>query len=298
MPENSLSLAYIAEMMDELRSYAGQTIVVKIGGNSIAEDPEFLTKIARQFEFLQCRRIGIVLVHGGGPQIDTALQEAGLALTKGSDGRRVTDPAIMNVVARVMGDISLMVAEALEQNGCPVYCAARENHCLVHAEPLQGAAQDIAADRTGLPSAVDAFAIQTQLRKKKIVILNSVGRGPDHGAFNINADDYAMAVATALGSRRLILATNVAGVYDAEKQPISSLTPDKARALIANGVIARGMIPKVESALRALGSGVGGVVIVDAHKEWALLGEILTHAGFGTLIAAEGSQEPAPSIFL
>jgi len=283
MPENTLSLAYIAEMMDELRTYAGQTLVIKIGGNSIAEDPDFLMKIARQLEFLQSRRIGVVLVHGGGPQIDKALAASGLARAKGPDGRRLTDPATMAVVARVMNEISLTLAETLEQTGCSIYCAAKENACFVEAKPLS----ENESDRTGLPSTVDAFAIKTLLQKRKIVVLNSVGRGTDGGSFNINADDYAMAVAMALNAKRLILATNVAGVYNAQKQPISCLTPVMAHNLISSGVIARGMIPKVESALRALDSGVEGVVIIDAHKEWALLGELLTHEGFGTLISAE-----------
>ena len=282
MSENSHSLAYIAEMMDELRAYAGQIVAVKIGGNSIAEDPEFLTKIGRQLEFLQSRRVGVVLVHGGGPQIDKALAAANLERKKGPDGRRLTDPATMAVVARVMSDISLTVAEALEKTGCSVYCAAREDACFVQARPLSSNKED----RTGMPSAVDSFAIQTQLKKRKIVVLNSIGRGPDSGDININADDCAMAVAMALGARRLILATNVAGVYDAGNKSISCLTPDMARTLITDGVIVRGMIPKVESALKALESGVGGIVIIDAHKEWALLGELLTHEGFGTLIAA------------
>ncbi len=283
MAKNSLFLSYIAEMMDELRTYTGQTLVIKIGGNSIALDPEFLTKIARQLEFLQSRRVGTVLVHGGGPQIDKALAASGLARTKGPDGRRQTDPATMAVVARVMNEISLTVAETLEQFGCSVYCAAKENACFVVAKPLS----EDKSERTGMPSAVDTFAIQTQLQKRKIVVLNSVGRGEDGADFNINADDYAMAVAMALNARRLVLATNVAGVYDSNKEPISCLTPEKAHKLIADGTIAHGMIPKVESALNALESGVGGIVIIDAHKEWALLGELLTHEGFGTLISTE-----------
>ncbi len=281
MTENSPSLDSIAELMDELRAYIGQTIVVKIGGNSIAEDPDFLLAVAKQLEFLQSRHVRIVLVHGGGPQIDQALTAAGVTPSKGPDGRRITDPLTMEVVARVMGEISRMVAATLVKQGCVVFTAATENVCFVEAESLHKQNGD---DRTGTPIAVDRDAIIDQLAKERIVVLNSVGRGADGQNFNVNADDYAMAVAIALGARRLILATNVNGVYDANKQPISLLTPAKAKELIASGVIAGGMIPKVESALRSLDQGVGGIAIIDAHKNWALMGELLTKKGFGTLI--------------
>jgi len=284
MLQNSPSLSAIAELMDELRAYAGQNIVIKIGGNSIAEDADFLSGIARQLEFLHSRHVCIVLVHGGGPQIDHALLEAGIKPVKGPDGRRITDPATMAVVARTMAAISGTVTLALAQEGCAVYAAAADQACFVTAEPLRSDAQD----RTARPAAVDRDGLLAKLRQGRVVVLNSVGRGTDGLDYNINADDYAMAVAVALGARRLILATNVNGVYDKDKKPISLLTPVMARDLMASGVIAGGMIPKVESALNALQSGVGGVAIIDAHQNWSLLGELLTQKGFGTLITARG----------
>lgn len=283
MTENSQSLQGIIELMDELHTYAGQTVVVKIGGNSIAEDPDFLAAIARQLEFLQSRRIKIVLVHGGGPQIDAALREAGIVPVKGADGRRITDRATMEVVARVMGEISRTVASTLEHHGCRTYTAVASGRCFVQARPLNSGGE--LDDRTGTPSYVNREAIEDLLRYKQVIVLNSVGRGEDGGDYNVNADDYATAIAVALKARRLILATNVSGVYDADKQPISLLTPPKAEELISSGIIAGGMIPKVQSALNALTSGVGGIAIIDAHKNWALLGELLTKKGFGTLIA-------------
>ncbi len=288
MTENSPSLRNIAELMNELHAYTRQVVVIKIGGNSIAEDPDFLTAIAQQIEFLQSRHIRIVLVHGGGPQIDRALTDAGITPVKGADGRRVTDPATMAVVAQVMGAISQDVTVALEDQGCTAFNASALGVCYVEAESLQPE-EFSHQDRTGRPVAVDAEGLSAKLEQGKIVVLNSVGRGADGHDYNVNADDYAMAVALALRARRLILATNVAGVYDAEKKPISLLTPKTAKSLIASGVIAGGMIPKVESALSALTQGVGGVAIIDAHKNWALLGELLTRKGFGTLIA---SREP------
>jgi acetylglutamate kinase len=283
MSKESPSLHHIAEMMDELAAYARQTVVIKIGGNSIDEDPDFLGSLAAQIEFLQSRHVRIVLVHGGGPQIDRALKAEGMTSEKGPDGRRLTSPAMMAVVAHTMNEISETVAEALESVGCSVFTGVLAGGRFVKARPL-------AKDRTGMPDGVDTQGLARHLEKEQIVVLNSVGRGPEGHDYNINADDFAMAVAMALKARRLVLATNVAGVCGADKKLIERLTPSAAHELIANGAITGGMIPKVESALSALDAGVGGVVIIDAHQRWALLGELLTRKGFGTLIVKNGSR--------
>jgi acetylglutamate kinase len=277
MTKESPSLHHIAEMMDELAAYMRQTVVIKIGGNSIDEDPDFLGSLASQLEFLQSRHVRIVLVHGGGPQIDRALKDEGLVSQKGPDGRRLTSPAMMAVVARTMNEISETVAAELESAGCAVFAGALAGGRFVKARPL-------AEDRTGMPARVDVNGIVRHLEKEQTVVLNSIGLGPDDHDFNINADDFAMAVAMALKARRLVLATNVAGVCGADDKLIERLTPSAAQDLIADGTISGGMIPKVESALCALEAGVGGVAIIDAHQSWALLGELLTYRGFGTLI--------------
>lgn len=276
----------IAEFMDELASYKGQTIVVKIGGNSIDEDPDFLGSLAAQLAFLQKHGVRIVVVHGGGPQIDRALTAANLQVAKNSDGRRPTSPAMMTVVARTMGEISHTVAEALVKQNCAVYVAADTAGHKVQAKPLyENASLD--EDRTGMPTTVDVLALRQPLVQGKIVVMNSVCGGPQDLPFNTNADDCAMAVAMALSARRLVMATNVPGVLDANKNIIDQLTPSMARQLFDDGTISGGMIPKVESALRALENGVGGIAIIDAHRPWALMAEMLTHKGLGTLIAPD-----------
>ncbi len=276
----------IAEFMDELASYKGQTVVVKIGGNSIDEDPAFLGSLAAQLAFLQKHGVRIVLVHGGGPQIDRALAAANLQVAKNPDGRRPTSPAMMTVVANTMAEISRTVGEALSKQNCAVYVAAESAGYKVRATPLyENVSLD--EDRTGMPTTVDALALRQPLVQGKIVVMSSVCGGPQDLPFNTNADDCAMAVAMALGARRLVMATNVPGVYDANKNIIERLTPDMARRLFEDGTIAGGMIPKVESALRSLEAGVGGVAIIDAHQPWGLLTELLTHKGLGTLIAPD-----------
>ena len=284
MPHTRPSLHRIADMMEQLAAYTGQTVVIKIGGNSIDKDPAFLGSLAQQLEFLQSRRLHIVLVHGGGPQIDRALAAAGLVSVKGRDGRRLTSPAIMKVVAQALREISRTVATEMEKQGCSVYTAAA-GVCFVEATPfLEHSGGPGEKNRVGMPDKVDAAGLRHVLEQEKIVVLNSVGRGPHGHDYNINADDYAMALASAMGAKRLVLATNVAGVYGPDKELIEQITPAEARALIADGTISGGMIPKIKSALRALETGVGGVVIIDAHKQWALLGELLTRRGYGTLI--------------
>src|SRR5580704_12743891 len=122
------TLEQIAELMDELEAYQHRIVVIKIGGNSIAEDEHFLTKIAKQVKFLQQNEVRVILVHGGGPQIDNALRAARISSSKGPDGRRITSPRAMHVVHKVMNEINLQVADALIAAGCPkqqIVCAAR-----------------------------------------------------------------------------------------------------------------------------------------------------------------------------
>ena len=264
--------------MSNLSAFAGKTVVIKIGGNSIAEDPAFLPAMAAQLRQLQTENLGIVLVHGGGPQIDVALRAAGIAPVKGADGRRRTDATSMDVVARTMRIISLSVTETLQQAGCQTMIPSQTP---VVAQPLWDD-----GDRTGRPVLVEAELLQEGLQSGAILVLNSVGHGLDGLSYNINADDYALAVAAALQAERLILATNVMGVWGVDRQPIARLTPALANDLIAQGVIAGGMIPKVESALAALAAGVGGIAIIDGHQPNALTIALTAPQQIGTLLAA------------
>lgn len=258
---------------------ASPIIVVKIGGNSLAEDPAFLGNMARQLAVLQRNGYTLVLIHGGGPQIDAALRAAGITPAKGADGRRLTDAETMDVVARTMRTISLTVVTALQEAGCAVQSAPTTP---VMALPLT---ED--GDRTGRPALVERDLLLQWLAGGDVLVLNSVGYGVDGLAYNINADDYALAVAAALQAERLILATNVMGVWDAEKKPLPSLTPSLARALMAGGVIKGGMIPKVESALAGLAAGIGGIAIIDGHRPDALTIALTKPEAVGTLLVAD-----------
>jgi len=280
------TLEQITELMNELDAYQKRTVVIKIGGNSIAEDEHFLAKITKQIKFLQSNGVGIVLVHGGGPQIDQALRAKKIESSKTADGRRITSPKAMRVVAKVMNDINREVVAALLEAGChkdKILYAAKHPRVLVQAEPLD-AEDDGIHNRSGKPKSVVAQDIHRALQDGKIVVLHSVGIGSDHKTlFNINGDDYAMAVAIAIQAKRLVFVTNVAGVFDKNRRRIPSIDEPMAKELIAAGVITGGMVPKVESALWVVKQGVGGVAIIDGFKPWAILAEMLTHEGFGTL---------------
>ena len=284
MPQ-TLTLEHVAEMMSELRAYQGRTIVIKIGGNSIAEDELFLSKIARQIVFLNTNGVRVVLVHGGGPQIDDALRDKKIETAKGKDGRRITSPQAMRVVAQVMKQMNVMVADALCKEGCPkdkIFAAAKLARPLVQAKSLDPAAP--LSNRSGSPTEVSTAPLERALKDGKIVVLHSLGVGADGATlYNINGDDYATAVAVAIKTKRLILVTNVEGVLDQNRERIPAIDPEVAQQLINDGIITGGMIPKVESALSVVQQGVGGVAIIDGFRPWSIMAEILTHQGIGTL---------------
>lgn len=284
------TLEQIAELMDEMEAYHRRIVVIKIGGNSIAEDEHFLGKIARQIKFLRQNGVHVVLIHGGGPQIDDALRDAKIETMKGKDGRRITSPKAMRVVYKTMNKINKQVMDALIAAGCgkdKIVAASRHPHLFVTAEPLDR--KDAGrTNRSGKPKAVAHKELDQILKQGKIVVLHSVGTGKDgKSLFNINGDDYAMAVAIAIKAKRLMLVTNVSGVLDKDRKRIPSLDHDMAQQLIAEGTITGGMVPKVESALWVVKQGVGGVAIIDGFAPWAILAEMLTHEGFGTLVQAK-----------
>ncbi len=281
------TLEQIAELMNEMEAYHHRTVVIKIGGNSIAEDEHFLSKIARQIKFLRQNGVYVVLIHGGGPQIDDALRDAKVETVKGKDGRRITSPKAMSIVHKTMNKINRDVADALIAAGCrkdKVVFAAKHPKLFVTAEPLDSKDKGV-TNRSGKPKSVAHQEIKKLLEQNKVVVLHSVGVGPDgKSVFNINGDDYAMAVAIAIKAKRLILVTNVSGVLDKKRERIPTLDRDMAEELIKNGTITGGMVPKVESALWVVKQGVGGVAIIDGFAPWAILAEMLTHEGFGTLV--------------
>ena len=280
-----LTLEHITEMMGELRAYQGRIVTIKIGGNSIAEDELFLSKVARQIVFLNTNGVSVVLVHGGGPQIDDALRDKKIESAKGKDGRRITSPKAMRVVAQTMKQMNLLVADALIDAGCrkdKIFAASKLKKPLAQAQSIDP--KDPVHNRSGKPTRIATAPIESALAEGKIVVMHSLGVASDgETLYNINGDDYATAVAIAIKAKRLILVTNVAGVLDQNRNRIPAIDKHTAKELIDEGVITGGMVPKVESALWTVKQGVGGVAIIDGFRPWAILAELLTHEGLGTL---------------
>jgi acetylglutamate kinase len=194
----------------------------------------------------------------------------------------------MQVVAQVMKQMNKQVANALIEAGCPkdkIFAAAAQPKPLVIAESLDPT--DPQNNRSGKPVAATAAPIERALNDGKIVVLHSMGIGADGKTiYNINGDDYAMIIAKFIKAKRLILVTNVAGVLDRNQERIPVIDRVAAKKLIDDGVITGGMVPKVESALWVVKQGVGGVAIIDGFNPWAILAELLTHQGLGTLFRA------------
>jgi acetylglutamate kinase len=281
------TLEQIAELMEEMEAYRHRIIVIKIGGNAIADDEHFLAKIARQVKFLRQNGVYVILVHGGGPQIDDALRDAGIESIKAKDGRRITSPKAMRVVYKIMNAINRQVGDALIEAGVrkdKIVLAAKYPKLFVTAEPLDKKDGGV-KNRSGKPKGVAHETILKLLVQNKIVVLHSVAADAHgKGFFNTNGDDYAMAVAIAIKARRLMMVTNVGGVLDKYRNRIPVLDRDTAEEMIKDGTIHGGMVPKVESALWVVKQGVGGVAIIDGFAPWAILAEMLTHEGFGTLL--------------
>ena len=285
---NHLNLVHIAELMSELRAYQQRIVVIKIGGNSIAEDNQFLSKIARQVLFLTTNGVKVILVHGGGPQIDQALYEKNIETKKAKDGRRITTTKAMRVVSSVRKSINMQVVKALIEAGLPenkILAAHKLHKFVVEAECIDPANKK--NNRSGNPIDIDRAFINKALAKNQILVLHSIAIGKNKKTtYNTNGDDYAMVVARGVKAKRLVLVTNVAGVYNKDKQRIPLIDPAMAKNLIEEGVISGGMIPKVESALKIIKQGVGGVAIIDGFIPWSILGELLTRYGRGTLFQA------------
>jgi acetylglutamate kinase len=235
------------------------------------------------------KQVGLnpIVVHGGGPQIDQMLERLGIE-SRFVDGLRVTDRATMEVVEMVLaGTINKgLVAAINAEGGCAIGLTGKDGG-LISAKKLVHGPGEIDLGFVGEPRHVAAGVLDTLLRSDMIPVIAPIGVGTDGETYNINADTVAGAVAIAVKATRLLLLTDVAGVLDADHQPISEISSAAARRLIAEGVVSGGMIPKLETCLAAVGGGVEAAVILDGRVPHAILLELFTDtSGAGTLIRA------------
>jgi len=280
----------LAEALPYIQRFHGKTIVVKFGGNAMT-DEVLKADFARDVVLLKLVGMNPVVVHGGGPQIETALARLGM---KGSfvQGMRVTDAATMDVVEMVLGgQVNKEVVELINQAGGKAVGLTGQDGAFIRARKMQLPATKengkIDLGHVGEIDAIDPLVISALENAGFIPVVAPIGTGADGVTYNINADLVAGKLAEILRAEKLIVLTNTPGVLDKQGKLLSGLTPKKIDDLVAKGVISGGMLPKISSVLDAARAGVKSCHIIDGRVPHALLLEVLTDTGVGTLIRSK-----------
>ena len=278
----------LSEALPYIRRFAGKTLVIKYGGNAMT-DEKLKEDFARDVVMLKLVGMNPVVVHGGGPQINQLLERVG---KQGEfiHGMRVTDAETMDVVEMVLGGLvnKEIVSLINKHGGKAVGLTGKDGHFIRAKKLYLSSADDEPIDigQVGEIEAIDPSLVSLLDTRDFIPVIAPIGVGPDGEAYNINADLVAGRLAETLGAEKLILMTNTPGVLDKEGQLLTKLTAQRVDELFADGTIHGGMLPKIASALEAAKSGVGAVHIIDGRVPHALLLEIMTAAGVGTMILA------------
>lgn len=268
----------LSEALPYLQRYDGATVVIKFGGHAMGDDAA-LADFARDIVLMKQCNVHPVIVHGGGPAINAMLDKLAIKSTF-VRGKRVTDTATMEVVEMVLaGSINKRIAQAINTQGGKAVGLSGKDASLMICDPA-----DPALGLVGDPVDINPAVLRTFIASDLVPVVAPIGAGRNAETFNINGDTAAGAIAGALNADRLLLLTDVAGVKDADGTVLTELTADRVRALTADGTIAGGMIPKTETALAALDAGVRAVVILDGRAPHAVLLELFTAHGAGSLI--------------
>ena len=286
----------LTEALPYIRRFHGTTVVIKYGGNAMTE-AALKDSFAADVVLMKLVGINPVVVHGGGPQIGELLSRLNIE-SKFVNGMRVTDSATMDVVQMVLGGlVNPEIVSLINTHGGRAVGVTGKDGDLIQAEkmPMTSASNDAGASapeiidigHVGSITNVQVDVLDTLVQSEFIPVIAPVGVGKDGESFNINADIVAGAVAEALGAEKLVLLTNTPGILDAAKETISSLEKHEVEALIADGTISEGMLPKVDCALDAVTGGVDSVTIVDGRVPHALLLEVFTDSGVGTQILSQ-----------
>ncbi len=281
----------LSEALPYMQRYDEEIIVVKYGGHAMG-DEQLARDFARDIVLLEQTAINPIVVHGGGPQIEAMLKKVGVQ-SQYAAGLRITDAKTLEIVEMVLaGSINKqMVGYINEAGGKAVGLCGKDGNMVVARkltrtviDPDSAIEKVIDLGFVGEPDKVDTTVLSQILGRELIPVLAPVAAAANGGTFNVNADTFAGAIAGALKAKRLLLLTDVPGVLDKSKSLIKELSVDDARRLIADGTISGGMIPKVETCIEALDHGVEGVVILDGKVPHAVLLELFTELGSGTLI--------------
>ncbi|TWU61652.1 acetylglutamate kinase [Crateriforma conspicua] len=286
----------LLEAMGWIRQFRGKTTVIKLGG-SLLEDRTALHHILLDVIFMETVGMRPVVVHGGGKAINQALADAGIE-AKFSRGRRITDAPTLEIVKRVLaGDVNRLLTDEIERLGGRAMNLSFETTNVLFGEKLiPEDGEDLGF--VGHVTRVDRQVIEGLSYTDQVPIIPSMCQGDDGAQYNVNADTAAMAVAQALGAEKLVFLSDVNGVRRDKDDPetvIHSLNVSEANRLISEGVIASGMIPKVEACLDTLGRGVGKIHIIDGKLRHSLLLEIYTTDGVGTQIVKDPKSAGQPT---
>jgi acetylglutamate kinase len=283
----------LTEALPYLQRFAGATFVVKYGGHAMG-DPELARDFAEDVVLLKAVGINPVVVHGGGPQIGRMLKQLGVE-SSFVDGLRITDAETARIAEMVLsGAINKEIVAWIGQAGGRAIGISGKDGGFVRAAKISRTTRDpdsnieraLDLGFVGEPETIDRAVIDTISASGMIPVIAPIGIGADGHTYNINADTMAGAVAGALGAKRLFLLTDVAGVLDKAGGLLTDLNPARIAALRADGTITGGMIPKLETCVAAVDAGVEAAVILDGRVPHAMLLEIFTRRGAGTLVHA------------
>jgi acetylglutamate kinase len=281
----------LSEALPHMQQYDDEIVVVKYGGHAMGEE-KMARDFARDIVLLEQTAINPVVVHGGGPQIAAMLNKLGIK-SEFAGGLRITDAATVEIVEMVLaGSINKQIVGYINAAGGKAVGLCGKDGNMVQAKKVSRTVTDpnsniekvVDLGFVGEPDKIDITILNQIIGRELIPVLAPVATSADGGTFNVNADTFAGAVAGALKAKRLLLLTDVTGVLDKSKKLIPQLSVADARRLIADGTISGGMIPKVETCIYALDQGVEGVVIMDGKVPHAVLLELLTDHGVGTLV--------------
>ncbi len=293
MPTDTDNVMNIARVLTEalpyIRRFAGKTIVIKYGGNAMT-DETLKQGFARDVALMKAVGMKPVVVHGGGPQIGALLKRLGKESTF-IDGQRVTDADTMDVVQMVLGGlVNKQIVDLINQQGGKAVGLSGKDGALIRARKMQltkgtpQAPEIIDLGHVGEVESIDPKLVGVLDDDDFIPVIAPIGVGADGASYNINADLVAGKLASVLQAEKLMLLTNVRGVLDKSGNILTGLTSAQVEGLIADGTLSGGMLPKIACALDAVHSGVRSSVIIDGRIEHAVLLELFTDEGIGTLI--------------
>ena len=291
LPDVHTRAEVLSQALPHMQRYDQEIVVVKYGGHAMG-DKAAAEDFAEDIVLIEQAGVKPIVVHGGGPQIGRMLEKLGIR-SEFRDGLRVTDAATVEVVEMVLaGSINKQIVGWISaEGGKAVGLCGKDGNMVVAqkltrttTDPDSSIEREIDLGFVGEPHTVDRTILDAVLKAELIPVLAPVAAGPDGATYNVNADTFAGAIAGALKAKRLLLLTDVVGVLDKDKRLIQELTVSQARALIADGTVTGGMIPKIETCIYAIEKGVEAVVIMDGKVPHAVLLELLTDHGAGTLI--------------